>query len=100
MKAAVVAIDIHDATLQKARRFGTADVINSANVNSVEAVHELVPHGIDSVFDFVGLKEVTTQALEMLTVGGALYLIGVSSRTRRSRSTLSAPCCGSPASSG
>jgi S-(hydroxymethyl)glutathione dehydrogenase/alcohol dehydrogenase len=29
------------------------------------------------VFDFVGLNEVTTQALEMLTVGGALYLIGV-----------------------
>ena len=77
--AQIIAIDIHDATLQKARRFGATDVINSATVNPVEAVRELLPNGVDSVFDFVGLNEVTTQALEMLTVGGALYLIGVSS---------------------
>jgi S-(hydroxymethyl)glutathione dehydrogenase/alcohol dehydrogenase len=76
--AQIIAIDIHDATLQKARRFGATDVINSATVNSVEAVHELLPNGVDSAFDFVGLNEVTTQALEMLAVGGALYLIGVS----------------------
>jgi len=81
--AQIIAIDIHDATLQKARRFGATDVINSATVNAVEAVHELLPNGIDSVFDFVGLNEVTTQALEMLAVGGALYLIGVSSPDSR-----------------
>ena len=75
--AQIIAIDIHDVTLQKARRFGASDVINSATVNVVEAVRELLPDGVDSVFDFVGLNEVTTQALEMLTVGGALYLIGV-----------------------
>jgi S-(hydroxymethyl)glutathione dehydrogenase / alcohol dehydrogenase len=77
--ARIIAIDIHDATLQKARRFGATDVINSATVSSVEAVRDLVPGGIDGVFDFVGLSEVTTQALKMLTVGGTLYLIGVSS---------------------
>jgi S-(hydroxymethyl)glutathione dehydrogenase/alcohol dehydrogenase len=77
--ARIIAIDIHDATLQKARRLGATDVINSATVNSVEAVRDLVPGGIDGVFDFVGLSEVTTQALKMLTVGGTLYLIGVSS---------------------
>ena len=77
--ARIIAIDIHDATLQKARRFGATDVINSATVSSVEAVRDLLPGGIDGVFDFVGLSEVTTQALKMLTVGGTLYLIGVSS---------------------
>lgn len=75
----IIAIDIHDAALRKARRFGATDVINSAAVNPVEEVRALLPNGVDSVFDFVGLSEVTTQALEMLTVGGTLYLIGVSS---------------------
>jgi S-(hydroxymethyl)glutathione dehydrogenase/alcohol dehydrogenase len=77
--AQIIAIDIHDATLQKARRLGATDAINSAAVNAVEAVRELLPDGVDSVFDFVGRSDVTTQALEMLAVGGALYLIGVSS---------------------
>lgn len=76
--ARIIAIDIHDATLQKARRFGATDVINSATTNSVEAVRDLLPGGVDGVFDFVGLGEVTSEALKMLTVGGTLYLIGVS----------------------
>jgi S-(hydroxymethyl)glutathione dehydrogenase/alcohol dehydrogenase len=46
----------------KARRFGATDVINSPTVNAAEAVRELLPDGVDSVFDFVGLNEVTTQA--------------------------------------
>ena len=75
----VIAIDIYDATLQKARHFGATDVINSATVGSAEAVRDLLPAGVDGVFDFVGLSEVTTQALKMLRVGGTLYLIGVSS---------------------
>jgi S-(hydroxymethyl)glutathione dehydrogenase/alcohol dehydrogenase len=32
---------------------------------------------VDHVFDFVGLKAVADQALAMLTVGGGLYLVGV-----------------------
>jgi S-(hydroxymethyl)glutathione dehydrogenase / alcohol dehydrogenase len=75
----IIAIDIHDATLEKARHFGATDVINSAEVGSVEAVRDLLPKGVDGVFDFVGLSAVTTEALRMLAVGGTLYLIGVSS---------------------
>jgi Zn-dependent alcohol dehydrogenase len=79
MKAAVVdavGAGFKIAEVDQARRFGATDVINSATVNAVEAVRELLPDGVDSAFDFVGLNEVTTQTLEMLTVGGALYLIG------------------------
>lgn len=72
----IIAIDIRDATLEKARRFGATDVINSAKVDPVEALRALLPHGVQSVFDFVGLDTVTNQALQMLAVGGGLYLIG------------------------
>jgi threonine dehydrogenase-like Zn-dependent dehydrogenase len=37
----------------------------------------LLPAGADHVFDFVGLKAVAEQGLEMLGVGGGLYLVGV-----------------------
>ena len=55
-----------------------AAIIGAGGVGLKQAVRELLPNGVDSVFDFVGFNEVTTQSLEMLTVGGALYLIGVS----------------------
>jgi RNA polymerase sigma-70 factor, ECF subfamily len=63
-------------------RAGSALPISSTppQSSSVEAVRDLLPGGLDGVFDFVGLSEVTTQALKMLTVGGTLYLIGVSSK--------------------
>ena len=67
------------AWLRKARRFSATDVINSATVSPVEAVRDLLPTGVDGVFDFVGLSEVTTQALNMLAVGGTLYLVPVCS---------------------
>src|SRR5260221_1211900 len=73
----VVVIDIQPMRLEEARRFGATDVIDSAHTNPVEAVRGLLPSGADHVFDFVGLKAVAEQALEMLSAGGGLYLVGV-----------------------
>jgi len=74
----VVVIDIEAKRLEAARRFGATDVIDSTRTNPVDAVRGLLPAGADHVFDFVGLKLVSEQGLEMLGVGGGLYLIGVS----------------------
>src|SRR4029077_14970246 len=73
----VVVIDIQPKRLEQARRFGATDVIDSAHTNPVDAVRGLLPTGADHVFDFVGLKSVAEQGLEMLGVGGGLYLVGV-----------------------
>jgi len=73
----IVVIDIQPKRLEEARRFGATAVINSAQTNPVEAVRGLLPAGADHVFDFVGLKTVAEQGLEMLGVGGGLYLVGV-----------------------
>ena len=73
----VVVIDIQLKRLEEARRFGATDVIDSAHTNPVEAVRGLLPSGADHVFDFVGLKAVAEQGLEMLSAGGGLYLVGV-----------------------
>jgi S-(hydroxymethyl)glutathione dehydrogenase/alcohol dehydrogenase len=73
----VVVVDIQDKRLDAARRFGATDIVNSAKTKAVETVRELLPGGADHVFDFVGLKAVSESALEMLNVGGGLYLVGV-----------------------
>ncbi|MFH5824606.1 zinc-binding dehydrogenase [Georgenia sp. AZ-5] len=72
--AHIVAVDVHDAKLELARAFGATHVVNSAKADPVELVRDL--GGADAVFDLVGAKAVTEQALEMLVKGGALYLIG------------------------
>jgi S-(hydroxymethyl)glutathione dehydrogenase / alcohol dehydrogenase len=73
----VIVIDIQTKRLDAARRFGATDVIDSTTTDPVEAVRDLLPHGADQVFDFVGLKLVTEQGLAMLGTGGGLYLVGV-----------------------
>ena len=73
----IVVIDIQARRLEEARRFGATDVIDSTHTNPVETVRGLLPAGADHVFDFVGLKAVAEQGLEMLGAGGGLYLVGV-----------------------
>jgi S-(hydroxymethyl)glutathione dehydrogenase/alcohol dehydrogenase len=80
--ARVIVTDITDGKLDKAGAFGATDVINSSEVDPVQAVRELLPGGVDHVFDFVGARPVTAQGLQMLGTGGGLYLIGIMVRTR------------------
>jgi S-(hydroxymethyl)glutathione dehydrogenase / alcohol dehydrogenase len=72
----IIVIDIDDQKLEKSRRFGATDTINSADTDPVAAVRELTGVGTDYVFDFVGIPAVYEQALAMLAVGGSLFLVG------------------------
>ncbi|KZE32621.1 zinc-binding dehydrogenase [Microbacterium sp. T32] len=75
--ATIIAVDIAEDKLTKARSFGATHVVNSAAVDPVEAVRQITGNGADAVFDFVGTRAVATQGLEMVAPGGGLYLIGV-----------------------
>ncbi|QEA27424.1 Zn-dependent alcohol dehydrogenase [Microbacterium sp. CBA3102] len=73
----IIAVDIADDKLAKAKEFGATHAVNSTEVDPVAAVHEITGNGADAVFDFVGTKTVAEQGLEMAAPGGGLYLIGV-----------------------
>jgi S-(hydroxymethyl)glutathione dehydrogenase/alcohol dehydrogenase len=73
----IIAVDIADDKLAKAKDFGATHVVNSKEVDPVAAVQEITGNGADAVFDFVGTKTVAEQGLEMAAPGGGLYLIGV-----------------------
>lgn len=75
--SAIVAIDISDAKLERARHFGATHTINSQSHDPVQELRKAVPHGADYVFDFVGSQRVAQQGIEMLSYGGGLYLVGI-----------------------
>lgn len=72
----IVAVDVADAKLDKARTFGATHTVNSTAVDPVEAVKDITEGGADAVFDFVGIPSVTAQALDMVALGGGLFLVG------------------------
>ena len=73
----IIAVDIADDKLEKAKAFGATHVVNSSTTDPVAAVLEITGRGADAVFDFVGLAKVTQQGYDMTAPGGGLYLIGI-----------------------
>jgi S-(hydroxymethyl)glutathione dehydrogenase/alcohol dehydrogenase len=77
----VVAIDINDGKLDTAKVFGATDVINNANGDAVEQLHDLLPGqgGVDYSFEALGLKQTFELAFALLRRGGTATAIGVGS---------------------
>ncbi|MFC9948824.1 zinc-binding dehydrogenase [Streptomyces pratensis] len=73
----IVAIDVRDAKLRRARAFGATDVVNSATTDAVTAVRELTGGGVRHAFDVVGVAATTEQALRMTALGGGVYVVGL-----------------------
>jgi S-(hydroxymethyl)glutathione dehydrogenase/alcohol dehydrogenase len=73
----IIAVDVADDKLEKAKRFGATHTINSTKVDAVAEVMAITGRGADSAFDFVGIPAVTLSGLDMVRPGGGLYLIGI-----------------------
>lgn len=72
----IVAVDVTEEKLAIAREFGATDTVNSAEVDPVAAIRELMG-GADYVFDFTGRAEVTKQAYESVARAGELGIVGL-----------------------
>lgn len=75
--ATIIAVDVADDKLEKARRFGATHTVNSTVVDPVAEVLRITGRGADAAFDFVGVPAVTQQGLDMIRPGGGLYCIGI-----------------------
>ncbi|NIY63411.1 S-(hydroxymethyl)mycothiol dehydrogenase [Streptomyces malaysiensis] len=74
----VIAVDIDDAKLDAATRFGATDTVNSRGTDPVEAVRELTGgFGANVVIDAVGRPETFTQGFYMRDLAGVLVQVGV-----------------------
>ncbi len=74
----IIAVDISDAKLEKARHFGATHTVNSANTDPVEAIRSLTGgHGADVVVEAVGRPETYEQAFYARDLAGTVVLVGV-----------------------
>jgi Zn-dependent alcohol dehydrogenase len=74
----VIAIDIDDAKLERARSFGATEVVNGAAPDAPEQVRAWCSDvGPDYVFVTVGVGAAVHQALAMVRRGGTVVLVGM-----------------------
>ncbi|GHC85978.1 S-(hydroxymethyl)mycothiol dehydrogenase [Streptomyces flavofungini] len=74
----VIAVDVDDAKLDGATRFGATHTVNSRGTDPVEAVRGLTGgFGVDVAIDAVGVPETYQQAFYMRDHAGVLVQVGV-----------------------
>lgn len=74
----IVAVDIDDAKLEQARRFGATHTVNSRSEEPVAAIQKLTDgFGADVVIDAVGRPETYKQAFYARDLAGRVVLVGV-----------------------
>ena len=72
----IIAIDLNDAKLATALKFGATDTINPANADPVKTVKKMTRGGADFAFEVVGLPKLLEQAFYCLAPRGTAVLVG------------------------
>lgn len=76
----IIAVDVDDDKLARAKEFGATHTINSTSTDPVEKIRELTDsYGADLVIDAVGIKETFQQAFYARDLAGRVVLVGVPS---------------------
>lgn len=73
----VIAVDISEANLERARSFGATHTVNGLEKDAVEAVMDITGTGADHAFEMIGLPTTSAQAVRMTAVGGSAHLVGL-----------------------
>ena len=73
----IIAVDIYDHKLEFSYKFGATDIINSREVDPMEAIKELTGDGVDMALDSFGNADVLAGAVRALRRGGTAVSIGL-----------------------
>ncbi|HET8971313.1 MAG TPA: S-(hydroxymethyl)mycothiol dehydrogenase [Candidatus Nanopelagicales bacterium] len=80
----IIAVDIDDRKLAKAKEFGATDTINSRQTDPVKAIQDLTEgNGADVVIEAIGRPETYEQAFYARDLAGTVVLVGVPSPDMR-----------------
>lgn len=77
--AEVIAVDIADVALERARTLGATHVVDARAGDPVHAIRAVVPGGVDVAVECVGRRETCLWAARALRPGGTAAIIGVGS---------------------
>jgi Zn-dependent alcohol dehydrogenase len=73
----IIAVDVDDEKLEAARALGADVVINSARVDPLSAIRDIVPGGVDVAFEALGRPETFELAHSALAEGGRMVAVGI-----------------------
>jgi len=73
----IIAVDIRDDKLIKAKEFGATHVINSKKENAREGIMQILPQGSDAAVDCTGIKAIRELCYEITNHCGRTILVGV-----------------------
>ena len=73
----IIAVDIADDKLERARAVGATHTVNARDIDAVEAVRELTDGGVDYSFEAIGTKHTAEQCFAMLGRHGTATVIGM-----------------------
>ena len=74
---AIIAVDVSEFRLERARAFGATTVVRAGSDDVIEAVSELTAgRGADVVFEAVGARATVASAVELASKGGHVVLVG------------------------
>ena len=75
----IIAVDVNDAALEFAGKFGATHSVNPRNGDHVKAIRELTDgRGVDYAFEAFGSSETTTMAFEAVRKHGTAVIAGIS----------------------
>ncbi|TGU56514.1 alcohol dehydrogenase, partial [Mesorhizobium sp. M00.F.Ca.ET.186.01.1.1] len=78
--AMVIAVDVDDAKLAKAKEEGAVAVINARKENVVEAVKEITKGGAHASIDALGIRDTILNSVLSLRKGGRHVQIGLTTK--------------------
>jgi len=73
----IIAVDVMDVRLKKARELGATHTVNSAQNDPIEAINKIKANGLDYSLDCTGIPAVINKAVNSVRDGGTCGLIGL-----------------------
>lgn len=74
----IVAVDISEQKLEIAKKLGaTHTILVEPSMNVSQVLRDLVPEGLDYIFDAIGKIETTEQSIKALGLGGSAVIVGL-----------------------
>ena len=75
----VIVVDINQRKLEAAKQVGATDLVNAKLEDPVEAIKRLTGgRGVDSAFEFIGLRLTQEQIVRSVKKGGRAVMVGIS----------------------
>ncbi|WP_018665338.1 2,3-butanediol dehydrogenase [Heyndrickxia acidiproducens] len=76
----IIVVDLSQIRLDLAKKVGATDVINSGEQNAVQAIHNLVPGGVDVSYEIAGVAPTFKQAIDATKARGTVDIVSIFAR--------------------